>query len=106
MLSSVEKVVYPLYFQVMDLMDQGYVVRWGDRVEVRARAAANPEAGLATESPPPNPKDRIKFTCSDCGLNAWAKPTALLKCAPCDAPLLSDEAVIDDEAIHDGGDVS
>jgi len=26
---------------------------------------------------------RLKFTCAGCGLNAWAKPSALLVCGTC-----------------------
>lgn len=34
---------------------------------------------------------RIKFTCKGCELNAWAKPTAKLRCEDCDRPLRAEE---------------
>lgn len=34
---------------------------------------------------------RAKFSCPDCGLNAWAKPTANLVCGDCDSPLVCTE---------------
>jgi hypothetical protein len=36
-------------------------------------------------------KDRIKFTCGACGLNAWAKPDALLDCRECQQPMEAEE---------------
>lgn len=32
-------------------------------------------------------KDRIKFTCPACGLNAWAKPSARLSYGTCNVPM-------------------
>jgi hypothetical protein len=32
---------------------------------------------------------KVKFTCSCCGQNAWAKSTAKLVCGVCDVPMLS-----------------
>lgn len=32
-------------------------------------------------------KDRIKFTCRHCGLNAWAKPSARIACVECECEL-------------------
>jgi predicted SprT family Zn-dependent metalloprotease len=36
-------------------------------------------------------KDRIKFTCGTCGLNAWAKPDALLDCRDCQKPMEAEQ---------------
>lgn len=35
----------------------------------------------------PNKKNKLKFTCAVCGLNAWAKPTALFTCSQCIQPM-------------------
>ena len=32
-------------------------------------------------------KNKIKYTCSDCGLNAWAKPEAKIICGECEVAL-------------------
>ena len=61
------------------LLDDGFQINWGDRI-VRPRAKGEPPQKAAK-------KDRIKFTCQTCGLNAWAKPTARLECGTCKAPL-------------------
>ncbi|TNV16084.1 SprT family zinc-dependent metalloprotease [Buttiauxella sp. B2] len=34
---------------------------------------------------------RTKFSCPDCGLNAWAKPTAHLKCGDCECCLEAED---------------
>ena len=35
---------------------------------------------------------KTKYTCPDCGVNAWAKPLVALICGDCDQPLLADGA--------------
>jgi len=40
----------------------------------------------AEEVTPPKPmkkNDRIRFSCPECALNAWAKPSAKLACGTC-----------------------
>jgi ribosomal protein S27AE len=32
-------------------------------------------------------KNKIKYTCPDCGLNAWAKPEAKIICGECEVAL-------------------
>lgn len=34
---------------------------------------------------------RMKFTCPECGLNAWAKPSAVLLCGECRCELMAAE---------------
>ncbi|KZH57139.1 hypothetical protein AWG49_23830 [Escherichia coli] len=34
---------------------------------------------------------RMKFTCPECGLNAWAKPSAVLLCGECRCELMATE---------------
>lgn len=65
----------------------------------RARAAALArKAGKSTggddgkegeggENEKPKSKGRVKFQCLGCKLNAWAKPSAKLRCEDCDRPL-------------------
>lgn len=36
-------------------------------------------------------KSKTKFTCSECGANAWGKPELKIVCADCDEPMI-DEA--------------
>ncbi len=35
---------------------------------------------------------KAKYTCPECGLNAWAKPGAHLVCGDCDCPMLGEDA--------------
>ena len=35
---------------------------------------------------------KTKYTCPDCGLNAWAKPDVVLVCGGCDTPLAAQDA--------------
>ncbi len=56
------------------LVKQGIALHWHDphRDEPAAKKKAN---------------TRSKFTCPDCGLNAWAKPQASLVCGDCEQPM-------------------
>lgn len=45
------------------------------------------EDGETPEPEKPRSKDRIKFSCRGCGLNAWAKPTARLACIECETEM-------------------
>ncbi len=69
------------------LIKSGFVIRWGDRLAPEASLKSARSADSQAASEPAKPKDRIKFTCPNCSLNAWAKPSAELKCVPCDACL-------------------
>jgi hypothetical protein len=61
------------------LLDRGFRLDWQSHDP--SRIATNvPSEG---EPDPPKRKDRIKFTCPICGLNAWAKPEAALICGQC-----------------------
>jgi hypothetical protein len=72
-----------------ELLDQGFVIRWRDRVVLRARDGDAVSAASAAAKPAPKrSKDRVKFSCPSCRLNAWAKPSAVLTCAPCNATLI------------------
>lgn len=43
---------------------------------------------IEAEKPTPNKSNRCKYSCSGCGLNAWAKPSASLICGACKVELL------------------
>ena len=68
------------------LLDTGFQINWHDRVNLTGLHAGGDDDG---DQPEPQKKDRIKFTCPECGLNAWAKPSALLKCADCERLMLA-----------------
>lgn len=40
---------------------------------------------------------KTKYTCPDCGLNAWAKPDAPLICGDCQKPMQAENATEEDE---------
>lgn len=72
------------------LLDAGFQINWHDRV-VRRDVQAGVNGSDAPSNPATKPatrKDRIKFTCRVCGLNAWAKPSAHLGCTDCAVPML------------------
>ncbi|MEL6467940.1 MAG: hypothetical protein AAFQ58_23500 [Pseudomonadota bacterium] len=82
-----------------ELLDSGFRISWADRI-VRTNSS---EGGDGTNGVDPGnaranarKRDRIKFTCSNvkCGLNAWAKPTALLICGHCRGPMHPAETLV------------
>jgi predicted SprT family Zn-dependent metalloprotease len=60
------------------LIDYGLTVSWRDKFH-----AKEPGKG------PTN--TRAKFFCAECGLQAWAKPSARLRCEDCDQPMHTTE---------------
>ena len=62
------------------LLKNGFKLSWADKFGNNAR--------------PAKPVGRIKYTCEDCGLNAWAKPNVSLHCGECKISLTSED---DDE---------
>jgi len=42
-----------------------------------------------SQLPEPNPKNKIKYSCSTCGQNAWAKPNARLICGDCEQSMIA-----------------
>lgn len=77
----------PFDVAAQELISRGFVIRWGDRLATPLRASPGVPGESAKLPRTSRAKDRIKFSCLACGLNAWAKPSAQLKCAPCDALL-------------------
>lgn len=68
------------------LIENGFGISWYDRL---AEMLANPELGptdaapVTTTTVPPRSGRRVKYSCSGCRLNAWAKPAAPLMCGKC-----------------------
>jgi SprT-like family len=66
----------------IELLANGFRIDWHDR-----SSPLPPEDDLASgDDAAPSKgkkKDRVKFTCCACGLNAWAKPLAKLVCGTC-----------------------
>lgn len=75
-----------------ELLDSGFQISWADRI-VRTNSSDGGDgsggADTANATAKARKRDRIKFTCSNsaCGLNAWAKPSALLICGHCRTPM-------------------
>ena len=59
------------------LLKNGFKLSWADKFGDNVR--------------PEKPVGRIKYTCEDCGLNAWAKPKVSLVCGECKIQLTSDD---------------
>jgi len=51
------------------LIASGFALSWADSVGPKAKVRKN--------------SGRVKYSCEDCGLNAWAKPNAQLMCGDC-----------------------
>jgi hypothetical protein len=47
-------------------------------------AAGGDPGATSKRTPPPDKSNRAKYSCPDCGLNAWAKPGANLICGDCE----------------------
>lgn len=76
----------PFDLACRELLISGFRFNWRDRKRKRNKAG-----GSGGESPTgattSKKKDREKFTCKKCGLNAWAKPAARLICGKCKLPM-------------------
>jgi len=59
------------------LLQNGFKLSWADK--------------FGNNDRPEKPAGRIKYTCEDCGLNAWAKPSISLICGECKTTLTSEE---------------
>lgn len=76
-----------------ELLDAGFKIHWRDKITFVKGADPNDPDG-ANGDGAAKKKDRVKFSCTNktCGLNAWAKPTARLKCGFCDVPMHSPDS--------------
>lgn len=71
-----------------DLLISGFAFNWRDRPPVRNKPSGGSNGDDATVTTVSSKKkDRLKFTCTRCELNAWAKPAARLICGKCDLPM-------------------
>lgn len=72
-----------------ELLASGFKINRHDRPFPIAVDEANDDDQPETSQPPKpkKKKDRVKFTCEECGLNAWAKPSAKLVCGTCGIPM-------------------
>lgn len=74
-----------------ELIARGFKLNWHDRL-LPSRSTIGDEEETSDEPQPTKKKDRIKFTCPGCQLNAWAKPSAELTCTSCLTCLLPNNA--------------
>ena len=67
----------------VELLTTDFRLNWHDRPYLPLPDA--PEDEETDETPPTKSKkkDRIRFSCPECALNAWAKPSAKLACGTC-----------------------
>jgi ribosomal protein S27AE len=71
-----------------ELLATGFAIKWHDRVAEPVSDGSNgtndnPKDGTAKGDRKARKGVRQRFTCPDCSLNAWAKPTAKLACGDC-----------------------
>ena len=82
----------PLAKTIDALLAKGFGISWYDRIaDLIAEPIGGPVIdGAATGNVLPRPTRsgrRVKYHCSKCKLNAWAKPGARLICADCQLPM-------------------
>ena len=72
-----------------ELLASGFKINWHDRFFPVTDDETDEDIDDDTgDTPKPKKKkDRVKFTCDECGLNAWAKPSARLVCGSCGIPM-------------------
>lgn len=76
-----------------ELAIAGFEVTWRDHLELDwldagANSAARDATDVAVVAAKPK-KDRVRFTCPSCSLNAWAKPSVRLTCTVCVREMIS-----------------
>lgn len=59
-------------------LGKGYAISWKE-VPLKALSSSNEAADVQTDEPPKSGK-RVRYSCPNCGLNAWAKHEARLMC--------------------------
>ena len=68
------------------LLADGFTLQWMAKRTAREKGDVAEREGAGGE---PNHKNKIKYTCSLCGQNAWAKPAARLICGDCAQPMIA-----------------
>ena len=61
------------------LLAKGFRLDWQSHARLAGGDGIEGEEG----GEEPKPKGRIKYTCPQCELNAWAKPEATILCGEC-----------------------
>tara|TARA_R110002049_G_scaffold285233_1_gene466037 strand:+ start:8345 stop:9055 length:711 start_codon:yes stop_codon:yes gene_type:complete len=74
------------------LKRQGFRLEWSESIHYRS-AAAEPDSGESAGESENKSGKRVKYTCPGCGLNAWARHNAQIKCMADDAQLLPEASV-------------
>ena len=75
----------PFDCECQALLESGFQINWADRI-VRPNV---PNHDPNDPGEQPQKKDRVKFTCPGCALNAWAKPSAKFACVTCNQRLIT-----------------
>ncbi len=70
-----------------ELLASGFNLNWCDRLIPRSDDESDEDSETDATPKSKKKKDRVKFTCDECGLNAWAKPSANLVCGGCGIPM-------------------
>lgn len=69
----------PFAVSVAELLGTGFVLpfveAWGEEEEAKRKAKS---------------ASKTKFTCPDCGANAWGKPELRIVCGPCEVAMVGD----------------
>ncbi|MBI1207436.1 MAG: sprT domain-containing protein [Azospirillum sp.] len=79
-----------------DLAVARFTQQYGDVIRWRALSGGDRAARKKKSA-----KSKSKFSCPDCGQNAWAKPTAKISCGECDAEMACDDP---EDGGEDGAD--
>ena len=83
----------PFDMACRDLLSRGFVINWAACL---AKPNGTSESGEGTQEKAAGnqgknkaiKKDRVRFTCSGCRQNAWARPSALFRCGFCDITMM------------------
>ncbi len=71
-----------------ELINNGFKITWADNVRPITSVGGGDEPNFGSKTPAQKAKkNRAKFTCPQCRLNAWAKPSARLVCGNCGIPI-------------------
>ena len=72
-----------------ELLASGFKINWHDRLFPVTDEETDDDPETDDNPKPKKKMDRVKFTCDECALNAWAKPSARLVCGACGIPLFT-----------------
>ena len=69
------------------LLITGFTLRWRDKIQYTV--SSKPRDLMPAQVIEGPVQTRAKFTCRNCNLNAWAKPSARLACLDCSSPMIA-----------------